>query len=213
VNAGILPVKALGAAKSRLVSDLGHVGRKAVAEALFADALDLCRTADFISWFVVSDDAGVLRSAEDAGFAPVRDPGRGLNPALEAAIAVAMGAGAQTVAIVPADLPLATAGDLADMADTGATSDVVVVPAWRGGGTNGMLLGPPNALPMSFGDGSLGTHMTLAQDAGLRCSLLPLPGMALDIDTVDDVDEFLSDPSRSGTRTYEVLAGLRPTQA
>lgn len=213
MNAGILPVKALGSAKGRLAAELPAAARREVAAALFADALDLCAEAPFLHWFVVSDDGSVLEKAAAHGFTPVEDPGRGLNPALEVALSSAIASGAQGAAIVPADLPLATRADLVDLVDTGAISDVVVVPAGDGGGTNGLYMSPPGLMRVRFGDGSLAVHMAEAQEAGLRCSLLPLAGMALDIDTISDVDELLEGGGRPRSRAYEALRRLRRPQA
>ena len=119
MDAGILPVKRPDRAKQRLADDLTDNERIEVTRALLHDAFELCSSADRYSWWVVSDDPDVLTEAADRGFTPVTDPGRGLNAALEAAIAAATQAGATSVTIIPADVPLAWKGDLQDIADTG----------------------------------------------------------------------------------------------
>jgi 2-phospho-L-lactate guanylyltransferase len=204
-----LPVKHLDAAKGRLAGHLGPERRVELARALLQDSLELCAATPFLEWWVVSDDARVLEAAAGRGLAVVEDRGRGLNPALQAAVKEAVSAAADSVTIVPSDLPLATAEDLADIVDTGATSDVVAVPAGERGGTNALYLSPPELLPPRFGEASFAAHMVQAEALGLRCSILPLERMALDIDTIEDVDELLRRGGRPGSRTFALLARIR----
>ena len=208
MEAGILPVKRPDRAKQRLADDLTDNERIEVTRALLHDAFELCSSADRYSWWVVSDDPEVLTEAADRGFTPVTDPGRGLNAALEAAIAAATQAGATSVTIIPADVPLAWKGDLQDIADTGETSDIVVVPS-RDGGTNALYLSPGDVMKPHFGEASLKEHIADAERLGKRCSILALPRLELDIDTVADIDAFLERPKAAETRSSVVLAKVR----
>lgn len=210
MEAGILPVKRLDRAKKRLADALGETGRAQVARALLDDALALCSAVDFLTWWVVSDDAGVLAEAAQRGFNTVTDPGTGLNEALKTAIAAAVAAGATSVTVIPSDVPLAWAGDLRDLADTGATSDVVVVPA-RDGGTNGLYMAPADIMEPRFGELSFKAHLAEAERLGIRCSILSLPRLELDIDTIADVDLYLSRPKQAETKSSQVLTQLRAT--
>ena len=205
MDAGILPVKRIDQAKRRLSTHFDDTQRVEIATALLQDALELCARSDFLSWWVVSDDAAVLLEARERGFAAVEDPGGGLNPAVAAAVAVAVAAGAHTATVIPSDIPLAFEGDLVDLLDTGATSDVVLVPSERDGGTNALFLNPPDLLEPNFGAGSLQRHLRDAEKAALRCALLSLPRLSLDIDTVQDVRAYLAKPKHAETNTARVL--------
>lgn len=207
MNAGLLPVRRFEDAKQRLASDFDAPARAEIARALFADALELCARVDFLRWWVVSDDAEVLAVAAGRGHETVRDEGSGLNDAVALAVADIVDRGAVSVAIVPSDVPLARPSDIEDVVDTGATSDVVLVPSDGDSGTNGLYMAPPDVLAPRFGPASLSAHAEAAAERGLRCSLLPLSRLALDIDTVDDVDVFLT--RSEGGRTAEVLRRLR----
>jgi 2-phospho-L-lactate/phosphoenolpyruvate guanylyltransferase len=207
MDAGILPVKRLDRAKSRLEEAFGPAGRISIARALVEDALELCRRVEVLRWWVVSDDDEVLDRAARYGFGAVRDRGAGLNQALELAIAEVVAAGAGSATIVPADVPLTAPEDLIDLVDTGATSDVVVVPSRPGDGTNGLHLRPPGVVAPEFGPGSLLAHAEAARVRGLRCSILPLDRMRLDIDTPADVEVLLD--SSSDSRAARVVAELR----
>ena len=208
MDAGILPVKRIDQAKGRLSTHFDDGQRARIAGALVADALELCSSVEFLRWWVVSDDEEVLSTAASLGLGTVEDPGEGLNPAVEAAIAVALKEGAESVTVIPSDVPLAFSGDLVDLLDTGATSDIVLVPSERDGGTNGLFMRPPDLLQPNFGPGSLQNHLQTAEQASLRCALLSLPRLSLDIDTVEDVRAYLAKPKHTETNTSRVLDEL-----
>ena len=209
MDAGILPVKRLDQAKQRLSPHLEDETRQRVARALLEDALTLCEDVGFLDWLVVSDDDTVLELVKNKGFRSVRDNGEGLNAAIGLGVAAALAAGADSLTMIPCDVPLAFKGDLVDLLDTGATSDVVVVPSERDGGTNGLYLSPPDLLEPRFGQGSLRRHIEVAEQSSLRCALLSLPRLSLDIDTIEDVREFLSKPAHAASHTRDVLEALQ----
>jgi 2-phospho-L-lactate guanylyltransferase len=208
MNVGLLPVKDPARAKRRLGPAFTDHERSVIARALFDDALALCRRIERVRWWVVSDDAGVRDAASGAGLGILEDPGGGLNTALRLALDSPAVAHADSVVIVPADVPLATEAEMDDLLDTAATSDVVIVPSARDGGTNGLYMSPPGIIGPSFGPASLAAHMKSAGDAGLRCSILEVPGLGLDIDRIEDIEAFLKHPAGPATATGRVLAGL-----
>lgn len=209
MDAGLLPVKALDRAKSRLAPAFDAGQRRAVATALLDDALALCTSVEFLEWWVVSEDDEVLERASDAGLKTVTDPGAGLNAAVAAGIAEAVAAGAESLTVIPCDVPLAYRGDLVDLLDTGATSDIVLVPSGGDGGTNALFLSPPGLIEPAFGPGSLQRHIALAEKERYRCSILSLNRLALDVDTPEDVDAFLAAAGEFGGRSAELLRKLR----
>lgn len=213
MDAGLLPVKALTRAKSRLAPVFDGDQRRAIATALLEDALDLCAAVDFLQWWVVSEDDEVLRKASDAGLKTVTDPGAGLNDAVAAGMAKALAAGAESLTVIPCDVPLAYKGDLVDLLDTGATSDIVLVPSGGDGGTNALFLSPPGLIEPAFGPGSLQRHIALAEKQRYRCSILSLPRLALDVDTPEDVDAFLKSAGEFGGRSAALLRKLREERA
>jgi 2-phospho-L-lactate guanylyltransferase len=210
MDAGLLPVKRLDRAKGRLSGWLDPAERTALARALFDDALDLCSSAPWLRWWVVSDDENVRKIAAGRGFETVADEGTGLNDALNLAISAIVRDGAETVTVIPSDVPLAYQEDIRDLVDTGATSDIVVVPSDDDGGTNGLFLSPPDLIEPRFGSASLKAHVDAAADRGLRCSILALPRLALDIDTIGDVDAFLERPAHGPSHARDLLTRLRP---
>jgi 2-phospho-L-lactate/phosphoenolpyruvate guanylyltransferase len=211
MDAGLLPVKRFDRAKGRLSGWMDPDERAALALALFEDALELCSSTPWLRWWVVSDDGEVLTTAADRGFETIEDEGTGLNDALKLAIKDIVNHGADSVTVIPSDVPLAYEEDVRDLVDTGATSDIVVVPSDDDGGTNGLYLKPPDLLAPRFGSASLKAHVDAAADRHLRCSILALPRLALDIDTIKDVEAFLERPAYGPSRTRDLLTKRRTT--
>lgn len=210
MDAGILPVKRLDRAKQRLGEHFSDEARLQIARALLEDALRLCRSsAGFISWWVVSDDPNVLDRASSYNLHGIKDESETLNGAIAFATRKVELEGATSVTIIPSDAPLAFEGDLRDLLDTGATSDLVLVPSERDGGTNAIYMRPATLLDPQFGPQSLNAHIALAGRLGLRCSMLVLPRLALDIDTLEDVDEFLKRDTLGTSASVRVLKTLR----
>jgi 2-phospho-L-lactate guanylyltransferase len=207
VDVGLLPVKALAAAKQRLGPDFDPEERREIARALLEDALEMCVSTPFLRWWVVTADDAAASAARARGLDVVDDAGEGLNHALSTAVQAATDAGATSVTIIPADVPLGIRDDIVDLLDTGATSDLVLVPAPRDGGTNGLHMSPPGLVEPRFGPGSLQSYVELADRRGLRCSILSLERLTLDIDTMEDVAHFL-ESSPSG-HAAEALRRLR----
>ncbi len=210
MDAGILPVKALDRAKRRLGEHFDEEVRGQIARALLHDSLALCQSASFLNWWVASDDEAALTAAHSYGFNTVKDQTGTLNGALQQAVEQVVAAEAESVTIIPSDCPLAYSGDLRDILDTGATSEVVVVPSASDGGTNGLYLRPPNILAPRFGTASMRAHLALAERQGFRCSILVLPRLALDVDTIEDVDELLRRDKIGTSETARLLNQLRP---
>jgi 2-phospho-L-lactate/phosphoenolpyruvate guanylyltransferase len=200
-------VKNLPSAKSRLGPELGPDQRLELARALLDDALALARSVDFLRWWVVTDDAEVAERARGSGLEVFTDQGTGLNDAI--ATAVEQLPEADSLTIVPSDVPLAWRGDIEDLLDTGATSDVVLVPSARDGGTNALYLSPPDRIEPRFGVSSLRHHLSAAEGQGARCSILSLPRLELDIDTIDDVNEVLSRKTPGKSKAVDLLRSLR----
>lgn len=167
----------------------------------------MARSADFLTWFFVTDDEEVAACVESEGFQPLRDRGSDLNEVLAAALADIAAVGAESVTVLPSDVPLAYSGDLQDILDTGAISEMVVVPA-HDGGTNALYLSPPTLITPAFGPASLTRHLKIAEERGLRCSMLPLDRLSLDIDDAEDVSAYLTRKKFAPSKTQALLKEL-----
>lgn len=208
MDAAVVAIKQRTRAKSRLSSGLSDEQRLAVVDALAADTLVLVTACDFFEWWVVTDDEDVYARAGELGLKRLRDEGKGLNNAVEHAVAACLEAGAASMTVIPADLPLATPQALRDLTDTGATSDVVLVASIGDGGTNALYLAPPDVLVPRFGPGSLAAHVAEADRLGLRCSVIAEGDLVWDLDAPEDIAPLLRAAEGRTGRTLEVLRSL-----
>ena len=155
---------------------------------------------------VVSPDREVWRRADAMGCRVVEEPpGAGdLNAALAAAAKAAGVGNGSPLLVVAADLPLASAAGLERV--LAAEAPVAVVPSHDGGGTNVLAWRDPASFAPSFGPDSAARH--LAVPGAVR---VDEPGLALDVDTFDDLRRVAGrlDPSSVTARRVGDLDMLR----
>lgn len=174
----IVPVKPLGARKTRLAGSLSFAERDRLSDALLAHVLAVLDAAPLIARVVVlSRD----RPA-GAGLEWISDHARGLNAELESAVET-LGAG--PVLVVHADLPLLACGDIAALLEAAAPAGAIS-PDRHGTGTNALALPDARGFRFAFGVDSFSLHR---ETLGRVASIVVRPGLALDIDEVDDLLE------------------------
>ena len=203
----VVPAKDLGQAKERLGGLLAPEERRGLARAMLQDVLATLTAVPALAGILV-----VTRDAELAGLA--RASGAYLMSDLRhegptAAIALAAGRlaaeGAAAMLAVPADVPLATPGEIMEiLAAGGVPPAVTLVPALADMGTNAIALRPADAIPPCFGPQSFFRHQEAALARGIEPRILRLPGLGLDVDRPQDLAAFLARPS--ATRSYAYLA-------
>jgi 2-phospho-L-lactate guanylyltransferase len=201
----LVPLKALAEAKGRLAPRLGPLQRRLLAIAMFEDVVAALQAVPALEApVVVSPDREVWRRAEALGCRVVEEPpGAGdLNRALTAA-AASLSDGAPLL-VVAADLPLATAAGLERV--LAAPAPVTVVPSHDGGGTNVLAWRDAGSFRPRFGPDSAARH--LAEPGAVR---VDEPGLALDVDTADDLHLVAGrlDPSLVTARRLQDLGMLR----
>ena len=97
--------------------------------------------------------------------------------------------GAGRVVLVPGDCPALDPAELGELLERDvADPSVIVVPDRHGTGTNALVLTPPDIIEPSFGPDSCARHQQLAQAAGVPCEIARVETLAIDVDTVDDLD-------------------------
>ena len=193
----LIPMKPLAAAKERLAPALSTDERRRLSLAMLADVIAAARGFDRV--WVLNSDADAAGLARDAGVEAVPDPtpGAGLNASLSAATRAAIADGAGGVLIVSADLPSARADDLIALA---ASTGVALAPDRAGVGTNAMWRSPGDQIDVAFGPNSLAAHAERARAAGTPALVASRPGLALDVDTPDDLAEAWRHGVGSATR-------------
>ena len=187
----IVPHRGLDASKSRLSPVLSPDERGDLAAHLLRRVLRIARQA--VPDVVVispSADLGELIEASGARFLVQR--GMGLNAGLDQARDVAVAEGMETLLVLHGDLPELDVPDvqalIAAVPDEGG---VAIAPDRGGSGTNGLALRPPAAIPFRFGIDSFSAHQEAARSAGVPLAIVRRPGLAFDLDTPDDLSEWL----------------------
>jgi 2-phospho-L-lactate/phosphoenolpyruvate guanylyltransferase len=177
-------------AKSRLAGALDPLQRTELALAMLSDVLDVCRRSGLAGTVAVVDAPAARTVAEARGALVISDSGAGdMNAAVEAGVQSALKRGARTVIVVPGDVPVLSSADLQALLNAaGDAPRAVVVGASRDGqGTNALLLRPPDVIAPGFGPPSVGRHVLAGRAAGARSVVRSHLGLALDIDTPNDL--------------------------
>ncbi|MFQ5457918.1 MAG: 2-phospho-L-lactate guanylyltransferase [Myxococcota bacterium] len=195
----VIPVKTAQRAKGRLSEFLAPAARRDLARAMLRDVLRAALAARHVEdvW-VVSHDRSALADAKDLGARPLQEKyDMGLNPALRFAARAAMEAGAGALLILPSDVPLVRAADLARvLGPLGRCKPgerrVLGVASREGTGTNALLRLPPEVIPPRFGPGSFEKHRREAGRRGVPFAARRVARLALDVDTPRDLLGLLS---------------------
>ncbi|WP_132057929.1 2-phospho-L-lactate guanylyltransferase [Halorussus amylolyticus] len=176
--------------KTRLEGVLSAAERSSFAEAMLADVLAAVRAT--------GRDPEVLATAPVAVDAPVTVDDRPLTPAVNAVLAETEG----PVAIVMADLALATPDALARLFGTDA--EVALVPG-RGGGTNALVARHPEFRVDYHGTSYL-DHLEIAREVGAEVEVVDSHRLATDVDERKDLAEVLIHGKSEAQRASEMRA-------
>jgi 2-phospho-L-lactate/phosphoenolpyruvate guanylyltransferase len=205
----IVPAKDPKDAKARLSPLLEPEQRESLFLAMLGDVLAaVCTTSGLDGVFVVARQPELVRLARQFGADVCVEPGNfGHTQAVQLGVEYAVARGAKAMMTIPGDVPAVTPLELETMiAASESRGSAVFVPSRSGLGTNGVLLTPPDAMPLRFGEPSFPNHLETAERFGLHVRVVELPGLGLDIDTPDDLALLLSHPA--GPRTRGVLDEL-----
>jgi 2-phospho-L-lactate/phosphoenolpyruvate guanylyltransferase len=193
VRAILIAAKHLAFAKTRLGRAVGEADRMALA--------------DHVA--VVSSDPALLDRARSAGALVIDEEfPRGLNTAVRLATEALAAQGVGTLCTVLSDIPLVTGENIDAVFGELAEEErgVVLVPSRDLSGTNIIARAPAAAIPTRFGSQSLRRHLEECYRLGLASRVVRQRGPALDLDVIDDLNEFVRTPSM--THTYSQLARL-----
>ena len=210
----VVPVKERGAAKQRIARLLPEALRRELADAMLEDVLDALVTAPGLAGIAVATvEPAVSRLAARYGARVIEDGARdGHTGAVVAAGRVLKAEGQAGMLTVPGDVPLVTAAELRMLlAAHRAAPSFTIAPSHDERGSNAVLMSPPDAVPLRFGDDSFFPHLRAAEAQGIRPTILRLPGIALDIDTPEDLAMFARLPSPTRTRAWLDERGLITT--
>ncbi len=201
----LIPVKNLSAAKQRLAAVLDQPARTELAQAMLHDVV-----ATLAAWprrpacALVTSDLFAIELARQYDFEVIPDPANpGETGAIEMATNICVARGIDSTLVIPADIPLIQASEVEEILKQAPDEGSVLAPAADGRGTNAVFHRPANLFPLRFGNDSFKPHLAAAQATGKPCIVLHLPGIAVDVDNPEDLQQLLAHPGE--TRTQSLL--------
>jgi 2-phospho-L-lactate guanylyltransferase len=205
----VVPVKETVQAKQRLAGLLSPSLRQQLALAMLQDVLDtLSAVSALAGIMVVTEDAEVTQIARNyRARLSTAGASDGHTGAVTAAARVLAAEGFGMMAI-PADIPLVTPADIAQvLASHQDGRAFTIVPARDLQGSNTIVCTPADAVPLRFGTDSYFPHLAAAKAHGIVPREVVVPNIALDIDTPDDLTAFLT--TKSDTRAHRLVTQSR----
>ena len=190
-------MKPLARAKSRLAPYLKDAQRRRLVTAMLRHVIRAAREASAEVW-VLGADVSARNVALEEGVGWRQEAGSDINESLRLVFDEAWAAGKSPL-FLPGDLPFLQTDELKALitrarADTSIGEDadprIVLSPAKKGGGTNAILIPQPLAFRLHLGPDSLSRHVSEARRLGLEPSVYASPGLARDLDTWEDLQEY-----------------------
>ncbi len=200
----LVPVKNLSQAKQRLAAVAEQSLRTELAQAMLADVLEQVAAfgADDVS--LVTNDSHAIDLARGFGFGIIRDDfNRSETDAIEMATRTCESRGIETTLVIPGDIPLLSAAEISSIYENAPLTGCVLVPSHDKRGTNAALRRPASLFPLRFGNDSFMPHLAAAVATDSSCLILCFPGIALDIDTPQDLSKLAQAP---GEKRSQILA-------
>ena len=209
----LIPVKKLSNAKQRLGDVLDQRARTQLAHAMLGDVLQAVASYGREDVSLVTNDPFALEQAQNYGFAVIPDTSNeSETAAIEMATDFCVSRGVPRTLVIPGDIPLIEAEDLAMIFEHAPALGSVLVPSDDKRGTNAVLRAPAALFPLRFGNDSFQPHLQSAIATDTCCVVLSLARIGLDIDNADDLRNLASYPGnkRSQTLARELGFGQGP---
>lgn len=189
----VIPVKLTDEAKQRLAPALSAPLRQKLALAMLEDVLEAVVGVSGLGGAVlVTVDPQAETLARRYGMATLADGAHdGHTGAVNAGARHLIANGRGTMLTLPGDLPLITAAEIAALIEThGPAPSFTIAPAHDELGSNGIIMSPPRAVPLRFGEDSFFPHLAASRARGIEPRVVRLPGFAFDVDNPRDLHHF-----------------------
>ena len=204
----ILPVKEMAGAKQRLAPLLSPEERIGLMQVMLRDVLAALSAARGLAGIaLVTLDPWAEALAQQHGARIITAGARkGHTCAVVTAAGQLKAEGVPAILTLPGDIPAAKAMEIeAIIQAANAAPAFIIAPAHDEQGSNAILMSPPDAVKLRFGEDSYFPHLAAARAAGITPHILPLPGIAMDIDHPADIARFASLPEAAATQTLAWL--------
>jgi len=197
----VVPVKTLLKSKTRLSHLFNVQERRLLTLAMLEDVLNALKSSE-LETVVVGSDTEVEGFVKNFGITFLKEKGQGLNPALNQAVRWCVRNHSEAVLALPADVPLITTRDLNTLMKMTLNDCAVIAPS-KNGGTNALLVSPPEAIPPSFGVNSFKRHLAKARTKNIHLKIYISANIMLDIDSEGDLEQLLK--AQRQTASYRFL--------
>ena len=204
----ILPVKEMAGAKQRLAPLLSPEERIGLMQVMLRDVLAALSAAPSLAGIaLVTLDPWAEALAQEHGARIITEGAReGHTGAVTAAAAVLQAEGAAAILTMPGDIPAVKTPEVEALIAAASTAPAfIIAPAHDEQGSNAILMSPPDAVKLRFGEDSYFPHLAVARAAGITPQILRLPGIAMDIDHPADIARFAGIPEAKATQTLAWL--------
>jgi len=197
----VLPMRTVSGGKARLGEALDAEERAELVLGLLLNTLAVLGAWPICHRIhLVSPDPVLGAATTQAGVdvSVLRQEGEGLNEGIGLGISAARVEDAASLLVLPGDLPYLSVEALDELliaADAGVVAAaggplMAIVPSDAGGGTNALLLRPPDAIAPAFGPGSFEAHLRAAEAAGAAVQVVSDAVLGFDLDTPDDLERL-----------------------
>jgi len=211
--AAVILMKDPAEAKSRLKAALDGDARAELALLLFDNTLGFLLTAHDGPVAVATGSAAIAERSAARGAVVLRETvAGGINAAAGLGRAWATEIGAEALLVLHADIPVLARDELAQLLAAGQRAEVVIA-ASRDGGTNALLLSPPDAIAFCFGPDSATAHEAAARACGKSVERLQLTHLSRDLDRPEDLAEAVRRPLDAGGVCAFAPAGIGEIEA
>lgn len=208
----LIPVKNLSHAKQRLSDVLDQSVRTELAHAMLADVLQAVVEYGHEDVSLVTSDPFALEEASRHRFDLIPDSANiSETAAIEMATSVCVARGIVRTLVIPGDIPLIEADDLATIFEHAPAQGSVLVPSSDKRGTNAVLRTPSELFPLRFGNDSFQPHLQAAIATDKSCVVLSLPRIGLDIDNAEDLRDLAAHPGSKRSQTLARKLGFGQT--
>ncbi|MCA8926782.1 MAG: 2-phospho-L-lactate guanylyltransferase [Alphaproteobacteria bacterium] len=195
---GVLPVKNFANAKTRLAPALSPDERRALFRLMVEDVLAALCASSLAGVLVLTNEPKAIALARRYGARVEGEPENlGQSEAVARAMGILEAEGVTAALQLPGDIPGVTPAEIDTLvrAHTAAAAPraMTIVQAHDFRGSNALAVSPPSLIPFHFGHDSFQPHLAEARAIGVEPRILTgLPGIALDIDTAEDLAKLLA---------------------
>ena len=207
----VVPVKELAHAKTRLAPQLSPAVRETLARAMVEDVIDaLAQVRGLAGLIVVTVDPRVAALAARRGATIHGERAtEGHTGAVMSAAQRLQAEGRDGMLTVPGDIPALRASEIEALLERHrAAPAFTIVPARDGRGSNAIVMSPPAAVRLAFGNDSFLPHLAAARQAGIEPTIVTgLDGIAHDVDSYEDAVALLA-LGRGGQARTALLAQM-----